>query len=203
MVQVPIKPFVYFDFKDWVTRIMSHPGFKDHMDATWDATEVDKEDMYNIFDGTLLKTFKGSDGKHFHDGGDEGHYIFSLCIDFFNLYGNKQAGKSISCGLISLVCLNLPPDIRYKPENMFLAGIIPGPCEPPLDAINHYLVPLVDDLVEFWQPGVWFSRTSRFPHGRLCPCALVALVCDLPGAKKAVGFASFQHNHFCLVCHCT
>ena len=41
---------------------------------------------------------------------------FSLCVDYFNPLGNKQAGKKKSIGLISLVCLNLPPDMRYKPE---------------------------------------------------------------------------------------
>ena len=201
-VQAPIKPFVYFDFKDWVAGLISRPGFEDQMDAAWDATVVDNETMSNIFDEVGLKTFNGPDGKHFREGGSEGHYVFSLCVDFFNPRGNKQAGKSISCGLISLVCLNLPPDIRYKPENMFLAGIIPGPCEPPLTTLNHYLTPLVDDLLEFWQ-GVWFSRTCKFPHGRICHCALVVIVCDLPGAKKVAGFAAHSHNHFCSICHCT
>ncbi|KJA14254.1 hypothetical protein HYPSUDRAFT_208847 [Hypholoma sublateritium FD-334 SS-4] len=32
--------------------------------------------------------------------------------------------------------------MRYKPENMFLAGVVPGPHEPPLTALNHYLTPL-------------------------------------------------------------
>ena len=44
--------------------------------------------------------------------------------------------------------------MRYKPENMFLAGVIPGPKEPPLTALNHYLKPLVDDLIDFWETGV-------------------------------------------------
>ena len=66
----------------------------------------------------------------------------------------KQAGKKKSIGIISLVCLNLPPDICYKPENMFLAGIVPGPNEPPLNTLSHYLRPLVEDLEQFWMPGV-------------------------------------------------
>jgi hypothetical protein len=34
----------------------------------------------------------------------------------------------------------------------------------------------------------------------LCPCC--TSLC-LPGARKAAGFASHSHNHFCSVCHCT
>ncbi|KJA19404.1 hypothetical protein HYPSUDRAFT_143849, partial [Hypholoma sublateritium FD-334 SS-4] len=97
--------------------------------------------MRDIFDGEMLRNFKGPDGEHFSCGGEdgEGRYAFSLCIDFFNPLGNKQAGKKKSVGLISLVCLNLPPDLRYKAENMFLFGVVPGPTEPPLDCLNHYL----------------------------------------------------------------
>jgi hypothetical protein len=202
-LQVPVKPFVYFNFKDWVGGLMAHPGFKDLMDSAWDATELEADELHDIFDGTALKNFAGPDGKHFRLGNGEARYVFSLCIDFFNPLGNKITGKKISCGIISLVCLNLPPHLRYKPENMFLAGIIPGPHEPPTTMINHYLRPIVDDLLEFWEPGVSFSRTNRFHNGRLCRCALVALVCDAPASRKVAGFANPTHQHFCMVCHST
>ena len=101
------------------------------------------KEMKDIFDGEILRNFKGFDGQLFTTSGEEGRYVFSLCVDYFNLLGNKQAGKKKSIGLISLVCLNLPPDMRYKPENMFLFGIIPGPSEPLLTSLNHYLCPLV------------------------------------------------------------
>ena len=65
---------------------------------------------------------------------------------------------------------------------MVLAGVIPGPHEPPLNALNHYLTPLVDDLLNFQNPGVCFTHTEVYPQGRLVHCALVCLVCDLPAA---------------------
>ena len=73
---------------------------------------------------------------------------------YFNPLGNKQAGKKKSIGLILLVCLNLSPDVQYNLENMFLLGIIPGPSEPPLTCLNHYLCILVDMLLEFWFTGI-------------------------------------------------
>jgi Transposase family tnp2 len=204
-IKVPIKRFVYFDFKDWVASLLSRPSFEEHMDAAWDSTaqETFSEEMRDIFDGSVLKDFKGPDGKHFRFGGEEGRYVFSLCVDFFNPLGNKQAGKKHSMGIISLVCLNLPPDMRYKPENMFMAGVVPGPKEPPLTRLNHYLTPLIDDFLEFWKPGVHFSRTQKYSFGRLVRCALVAVVCDLLGARKVAGFASCTHEHFCAICYCT
>ena len=55
-------------------------------------------------------------------------------------------GASTSSGIISMACLNLPLDVRYKPENMYLAGIIPGPKQPSLENLNHYIRPLIAQL---------------------------------------------------------
>ena len=99
---------------------------------------------------------------------------FSPCVDFFNPLGNKQAGKKKSIGMISLVCLNLPPKLRYRPENMFHYGVIPGPNEPPLACLNHYLPHLIDEFLEFWHTAVRFSRT----HIRRKHLLSVALGCQ-------------------------
>ena len=117
--------------------------------------------MSNIFDGEILQNFKGFNSQYFSTSpsGKEGQYVFSLCMDYFNPLGNKQAGKKKSIGLILLVCLNLPPEMQYKLENMSLFGIIPGPSKPPFTCLNHYLCPLVDMLLEFWFTGIWFSHT--------------------------------------------
>jgi hypothetical protein len=52
-----------------------------------------------------------------------------------------------------MACLNLPLEHRYKPENMYLAGVIPGPKQPSLDNLNHYVRPLINDMVDAWDPG--------------------------------------------------
>jgi hypothetical protein len=205
-IYIPIKPFVAFSFKDWLGGLLSRSGFEDKMDAAWANVAPDRNaDMHDIFDGDMLKNFNGPDGKHFSCGGKEGEgrYVFSLCVDFFNPLGNKQAGAKKSIGMISLVCLNLPPDMHYKPENMFLFGVVPGPNEPPLACLNHYLAHLVDELLEFWFTGVRFSRTSRCYYGRVARCALVCVVSDLPAARKINGFAGVGHTQMCAMCHCT
>ena len=50
-----------------------------------------------------------------------------------------------SVGSIYLTVQNFPIDKRYKPENIILVGIIPGPSEPKL-SINSYLALLVIEL---------------------------------------------------------
>ncbi len=206
-IYTPIKPFVYFSPVEWLGRLLSRPGLEAEMDRSWtDAQSFRKSNpglMKDIFDGDLLRNFKGPDGKHFSIGNGEGRYTFSLSVDFFNPLGNKQAGKKISIGLITLVCLNLPPHLRYRSENMFLAGIIPGPNEPPATAINHFLRPIVDHFITMWSHGIHYSRTDGHRDGRLVRCAIVCVVCDLPAARKTAGFAAFSHNHFCAICECT
>lgn len=204
IVRLPIKTFVRVSFKDWLGGLLSRRGFEQRMDAAWTRRDMGSSlEMHDIFDGEVLQNFTGVDGKHFSIGGSEGRYVFSLCIDYFNPLGNKTAGKSISVGLISVVCLNLPPDIRYKPENMFLHGIIPGPSEPPLDCQNHYIRFLVDEFLELWVDGVQFSRTYDYVSGRLVRGALVCLVCDLLSARKTMGFAGISSKNICALCHCT
>lgn len=205
VVFLPIKTFVYFDLKDWMGSLLSDSDVETKMDAAWtQITEPRRSGtMRDIFHGEMLRDFKGHDRKHFGSEEDEGRYVFSLGVDFFNPLSNKQAGKKVSVGIISLICLNLPPDLRYKSEHMCLVGIIPGPHEPPLTTLNHYLTPLVDDFLDFWDPGVRFSRTGGHNHGRLVRCAVVCVVCDLPAARKTSGFGPSSHSHFCAVCHCT
>ena len=164
IVHLQIKPFVAFSFKDWVGGLLSRSWYEGKMDNAWmsckDGSPPPKKMKY-IFDAKIVQDFKGVDGQHFSADGDEGRYIFSLCVDYFNPLGNKQAGKKKSIGLISLMCLNLPPEIHYKAENMFLFVIIPGPKKPPLTCLNHYLC--------------WSSCGSQkqrfcinFPHTYVC-----------------------------------
>jgi tnp2 family transposase/uncharacterized protein DUF4218 len=202
-IKVPIKSFVAFSFKHWLGGMLARSGFEKKMDNAWvRCGERVNPEMKDIFDAEILRNFKGLDGRHFSDGGEEGRYVFSLCIDYFNPLGNKQAGKKKSIGLISMVCLNLPPEMRYKPENMFLFGIIPGPNEPPLACFNHYLHILIEELLEFWHSGVKFSRTSTCYYGRVVRCALICVVSDLLAARKVNGFAAIGHTQMCAICHC-
>ena len=203
-VEVPIKRFISFSFKDYVAELTSRSGFEDKMDEVWESGQGGKGvpgEMNDIFDGQFLQDFKDREGNRFGRQAKEGRYVFSLSIDFFNPFTNKQAGKKVSFGVISVVCLNLPMSMRYKPKNMFLAGVIPGPKEPPL-TLKQYLSPLVDEFLAFWDPSIHFSHTCKFPKGRLILCTLILVVCDLLATRKTVGYAACSNEHFCNICNC-
>ncbi|EIN03450.1 hypothetical protein PUNSTDRAFT_37794, partial [Punctularia strigosozonata HHB-11173 SS5] len=103
---------------------------------------------------------------------------------------------------IALACLNLPIGVRYAPENLYLAALVPGPQEPSLTALNHYIRPIIDDFVTGWHDGFFLSRTACYNSGRLARVALANAVCDLPAARKIASLAPSISKKFCSVCNC-
>ncbi|RDB30843.1 hypothetical protein Hypma_005801 [Hypsizygus marmoreus] len=199
----PLRMYSHQSMKAWLSRLMSRPGMEHLMDEIWDRVRnhSGQSPMSDFWDATELQEFRGPDKKFFYDNpNNEGRYIFSLFVDWFNPLGNKQSGKVVSSGVIFMVCLNLPLRLRYKRENVYLVGLMPGPKSPRLQQVNHFLNILVDELLEFWEPGVFFSRTTSSPNGRLVRCAVVPLICDLGAVKKVSGQASHSATYFCSFC---
>ena len=89
---------------------------------------------------------------------DDSHtFAFSLNVDWFQPY--KHVTDSI--GAVYLSILNLPRNLRYKPENIILCGILLGPKEP--KDLNSYLYPLVHELLLLWEGIV--IKTQE--HGKI------------------------------------
>ena len=175
----PIKRFSYQLLKDWLAQKLSLPGFEKLLDSSLKNKNSLEGRMADVWDGSVWKSFIGPQNSNETFTSKSGHLVFSLYVDWFNPYGNKVGGKSLSLGAVALVCLNLPIDERYKIENIYLFGVIPGPKEPKLDQMNNILDPLISELMEFWK-GVWFTKTSQFPEGRLIFAVIFPLIGDLP-----------------------
>lgn len=201
-IDVPTREYLQQEIDHYLARLYAIPRLESLLDQ--DLLHQQKEEMSDIWDASALREFLGPDGKSFHKGpGNEGRLVFSLNMDGFNPLTNKQAGKKNSTGGIYMVCLNLPPSLRYNVENMLLVGVIPGPREPSLDQINHLLRPLVDDLLRLWHHGVYLSSTALHHSGRRVRIAVIPLVCDLPAARQMAGFGSFSSTNFCSECYQT
>jgi len=180
--------------------MLCRPGMEDMMDR--DVSPSPDGTMHDIWDAPGLYEIPGPNGHPFiHRYPDnEGRYLFSFNMDGFNPFQLKQAGRSASVMGLYMVCLNLPPEVRFKSKNMFLAGIIPGPKEPSTAEINSFLRPLVDDLLESYETGVYYNRTWKYPSGRKTRSALALIICDLPAARQALGFTGPQSTNFCSYC---
>jgi hypothetical protein len=197
---IPIRRFFYHDFKEWLGEMLCRPGMEDMMDG--DFSPSPDGIMRDIWDAPGLYEIPGPDGHPFVRKciNNEGRYLFSFNMDGFNPFQLKQAGRSATVMGLYMVCLNLPPEKRFRSENMFLVGIVPGPNEPSMEEINHFLKPLVDDLLESYVTGVDYTRTWKYPKGRRTRSALALIICDLPAARQALGFTGPQSTNFCSYC---
>jgi hypothetical protein len=203
---IPTRRFLYHDFHDWVGRLYNRPDIEELIDgypSTFSPRENEPppKEKKDIWDGYILREFKGPDGKLFMDKPDrEGRLVFALNMDGFNPSARRRNGRAASICGIYLVCLNLPPDVRYKVENVFLVGIVPGPHEPSTHQVNHLLRPLVDDLLSLWSPGIYLKQTAKYRNGRLIKGALIPVVCDLPAARRVAGLGGHSCTRFCSEC---
>jgi hypothetical protein len=201
----PLRKFVYHSFHDYLAGLLSQPGLEEQMNAAcddvldnldskpWSVSDVWEADFFHSFKGPVPDTL-------FVDRKGEGRYAFSLNFDSFNINGNNKHGASASSSVIAMVCLNLPREIRYKPEYVYLAGIIPGPLQPKGTQLNHFLKPLLDDLVLSWKTGVFYTRTALHPGGVLTRSIVACAVCDFVGARHLAQYARHGSHILCHIC---
>ncbi len=198
---LPFRTYPTREAADWIAEFFLRPGMEDYIRESWKDSGIPGQ-WTDVMHAPAIRELVGPDGKTLFSvqGPGEIHLVFSLFVDWFNPRGNKAAGKSHSIGAIYLACLNLPPKIRFRPENIFLAGIIPGPSEPSNHQLNHLLRPLVDQLLELWNPGIFLATTAAGTGGRRVRAAVIPLVCDLPAMRKTAGYHSYKSINFCSFC---
>lgn len=195
----PVREYLMQDFGDWLARLYTRPDMEELLDCELGSTSPTV--MEDMWDAPILRDFKDLDGKPFFVGSKtESRLAFSLNMDRFNPLTNKQAGKKISTCGIYLVCFNLPPEVRYRPENVFLVCVISGPTEPSLHQINYILKPLIDKFLVLWTRGLYMMRTPKHPSGRRIRAVILPLVGDLPMARQLAGMAGHAPTFFCSEC---
>lgn len=207
----PVRPYVVQDFKDYSSGLLSQSENVRFINASCDdAMESIRQgkpapdQVGGPLQGEFIKSFMIGDEQkeYFVDRGDEIRLPFAFHTDSFNVEGMSIRGASRSCTILSAACLALPPELRYKSENVYLAAIIPGPTEPHLTQMNHYIAPVIDMSVDAWVNGIHHSRTALHPQGCTSRSAVVVAVMDLVAARKTSQLASHSSHFFCHVCNC-
>jgi len=196
----PIKKFVHQSFIRWLGTKLIWPQFEGQLDSHLRRSNVPQNTYMDIWDGKMWKTFKGQDNCVFTT--KSGNLVFGLYLDWVNPHGIKGGSKSISIGIIFLVCFNLPPDQQYKTHNLFIYGFTPTPREPKSTQLKNLLGPLVEELQELWK-GVQFTKTFHHPNGQTIRVAILPLIGDTPALRKVAGLADHSSTLFCAHCNLT
>lgn len=176
------KVYSYKSLKNSIQQLAKRKGFLANCEK-WRDRQVPDGYVCDIYDGLVWKQFNSPDDYNFLTSSR--CYLLTMNVDWFEPF---ERGV-YSVGAVYLTIQNLPRDLRYKPENIIMVGVIPGPSEPSL-TINSYLTPLVLELKEAWEHGFHVVTDTSVP---ICiKLALTCVTCDIPASRKVCGFLG--HN---------
>jgi len=206
----PIRKFCFHSFHDFIGHLLSQPDLERQIDVSADhalaASAAPPLDIVsNFLDCNFLSNFECPESTPtacclFIEHRGEKQLHWSASFDFFNPEGNTLSGTTKSCGILFMACFSLGLDICYKLEYIYVADFISGPKEPSLTALNYYIRPLTNQLLESWVRGVCYSRTAHHNTPQLLQSALVMCICDLPAACKILQLAGHSSHIYCTVC---
>ena len=187
---LPVKVYPYKKLKDSIERLVRKEGFLEICEH-WRKRAVPEGCLCDVYEGNIWKKFNSSDKNNFLQSPH--CYLMSMNVDWFEPF---ERGV-YSTGVIYLTILNLPRNERYKPENIIVVGIIPGPKEPK-QTINSYLMPLVYELKEAWELGI---NVKSHDNSVVCiKLALSCITCDIPATRKVCGFLGHNATLGCNKC---
>ncbi|GBC43661.2 hypothetical protein GLOIN_2v1848891 [Rhizophagus irregularis DAOM 181602=DAOM 197198] len=150
------------------------------------GTQRNENNIYSdIYDGKVWKNFPFDGSTFFTTETATTHLGLLLNLDWFQPFSYTQH----STGAIYASICNLPRSERNKPENIIYLGFLPGPKEAGLERINHYLAPIVDELLELWK-GWKVPKTHQFSNGLEIKVALIVGSSDTPATRKLFGHGS-------------
>ena len=173
----PYKIFCYQSLKTSLQRLLKRKEIRTALGRKIESYE----DYYDVYDGEMWKSFKDAHGYPYFE--DKRNLGTMFNIDWFQPFD----GSEHSIGVMYMVLVNLPREMRFKRENVILVGIIPGPKEPQLN-VNSFLKPLVNELLSFWK-GVQLYEADELQLYRLI---LLCISSDLPATRKCCGFLSYN-----------
>lgn len=131
----PLKVYCYNSVIDNLKRLVNKSTFMANCEL-WRKRNIPQGFLADISDGKVWNDFMYVGGEPFLAA--PRNCAFMLNVDWFQPF--KYLLYSV--GALYMVFMNFPRELGFKPENVILVGIIPGPHEPKL-TINRYLKPLL------------------------------------------------------------
>ncbi|XP_024636351.1 uncharacterized protein [Medicago truncatula] len=186
--RIPVKSMFYLPILPRLQRLYASMQTASQM--TWHySNKSNPPVMRHPCDGEAWKHF---DRVHHDFASDPRNVRLGLCSDGFTPYIQASA-TPYSCWPIIFTPYNLPPEMCMSKPYMFLTCLIPGPSSP-LDGIDVYLQPLIDDLKRLWIGQLTYDIAKRENFNMRA--ALMWTINDFP----AYGMLSGWGTHGRLAC---
>lgn len=193
---VPQLEYSYCSIPTTLKKFFLRRGFAEQV-KSWKSREQANRYLSDLYDATGFYDFKATPSETPFVLQSDYNLLLSLNVDWFSPFKSSH-----SVGCIYLTIHNLPKQCgRDLKQNMILVGVIPGPKEPPLTAINNYLAPMVNDLKVLLEgvvmKMVMQDGTVQYHKVRAC---LYSVSSDLPATKKLAASMSFNSGYGCHLC---
>jgi hypothetical protein len=146
----------------------------------------------DVFDGELYRNFHLNQLRLFRDRRDVALHMSLDGVQVINMRHHEVTP-------VILINLNLPPDERYKIENILVSLVIPGPHKP--KELDTFLQPFVEEMKQL------DSGIEAFDAYTKCAFTLrawtIIVTGDGPAISDAIGFKrpgnAFRPCRFCLI----
>ncbi|GET51194.1 uncharacterized protein LOC114543330 [Rhizophagus irregularis DAOM 181602=DAOM 197198] len=190
IIAVPRMIYPKPSIRQQLSMLYQRPGFEDMLELS--GIQRGGVNTYSdIYDSKVWKTFPFNGDTFFTSETATTHLGLLFNLDWFQPFTYTQHSAS---AIYASIC-NLPRIERNKPENIIYLGFLPGPKEVGLERINHYLAPIVDELLELWK-GWRVPKTYQYTEGLDIKVALIIGSSDTPATRKLFG-----HGSAVMKCH--
>ncbi|KAF7359564.1 alcohol dehydrogenase [Mycena venus] len=106
-------------------------------------------------------------------------------------------------GAASFCVSGLPHHLRYRPRNLLLTKLSPGPHDETADELQRPMGEIVTELLMLYDAGI-LVKTPKYPNRRHVRVILVCVCCDHPAMCKVGGFSGHKSNKWpCPRCNIT
>ena len=187
----PIKVYCLNSVISGIEAVLKRQEVKDVWQH-WKDWEDSSDVLRDVYDGKVWQKFLSFNGIPFLS--KENGIGLMLNVDWFQPFKNRN---DYSVGVIYFVILNLPRSIRFRSENVIIAGLIPAFKKEP-HSINTFLEPIVKELNQLWK-GIEL-QSSLSQNSITFRAALLCVSCDIPAARKCCGFKSHAGRLGCHKC---
>ncbi|RHZ76980.1 hypothetical protein Glove_186g68 [Diversispora epigaea] len=107
----------------------------------------------------------------------------------FNFHIKKVFAYSVDNSILEEIHKLTVAELTERVRNRYWSVEETGPNEISLHKINHYLVPIVDELESLWN-GIILNKTNNCPNGKKIWAALILVSCNVPAVRKICGHIS-------------